>query len=486
MPKLLFASIILLLLLGWSCTEENDGQTLIATEEVLFVNGETVRLLGRLISNQSFDASDHGFYISSSNSFASPIIVSLGQKTGPGRFIAEASGLTIGTPYFAKAFATLGGEVIFGETIAIQTLTPAIRSFSPAFSTPGQNVLIEGNNFTSDTKVFFGDQEAEVLQILFDSRIRVRVPPSAGIAKVPVKIRAQNKELTFPELFEYQTGTYTVMPNFPEPIRIYDNSYYQNTQGFFVGLGSVNRLNLNPKIFRFEPTTNQWSDLVFPGTLRAFAFSTPNYVGGGIAELGREPFLINYSFWKINGTAFQRLPDLPFASRQSLAFEAGGSLYVLGGKEGNPSQVRKFNPGSNTWEIKNNAPVSLSSELASFFWNGDFFVVDAQKTLWRYNPVQDTWNAVSQFPGSLGEGSGMGQVIGNRAFVGLYSRSQELWELDLLTMQWKSKNPVPGFPQSLNVGHFSEGGRLYILRVSDFGIGVSFPIEFYRFDPDGI
>lgn len=76
MQKTLSLSILLMLLAGWSCTQEGDATTVVTTEEVIFVSGDKVRVLGRLIADQPVSTSDHGFQISSNQNFSSPIIES--------------------------------------------------------------------------------------------------------------------------------------------------------------------------------------------------------------------------------------------------------------------------------------------------------------------------------------------------------------------------------------------------------------------------
>ncbi|HCX76379.1 MAG TPA: hypothetical protein DHU93_14325 [Algoriphagus sp.] len=79
----------------------------------------------------------------------------------------------------------------------------------------------------------------------------------------------------------------------------------------------------------------------------------------------------------------------------------------------------------------------------------------------------------------------MGRVIGDKAYVGLYRRSDELWELNLNTLTWKPKNPMPGLPQSILVGHFVKDGVLYIMRVPDITLAGSYPMNMYKFTPEG-
>ncbi|MEN2283307.1 IPT/TIG domain-containing protein [Algoriphagus sp. SE2] len=484
MRKLLSLSLLFMLFLGWACTEDETETTVLVTEEVLYASGENVRLLGRLITNQTITVNDHGFYISEDEGFSSPIIISLGAKDGPGRFIGETNGLLNSKTYFAKAYMDLGGEIQFGNIIELNTLSPIIESFSPAFGIVGGEMVILGKNFTEDTRVFFGDSEATVTAIDFESRLHLIIPEAADV-KVPVKVVVQDKTLEFSSSFEYQIGTYELINKFPESVRLYGNVFFQNEGGLNVGLGTISKNNFYTKIQQYEIGSNSWREINFPGTPRAYAISTKNYLGGGTADLIPNPYDINFSFYKINGNSFERLPDLPFASRESIAFENGGNLYVLGGKEGNTSAFRKFDTSSKTWSELPDSPKAFSTENAFFVYQNKLFIIDNESTLWEYSISTGTWATVSTYPGSLGQGYGMGQVIGDKAYVGLYQRNSEIWELDLNSMTWKSKNRIPGLAQEITVAHFEKDGFLYIMRMPDITIAGSFPMNLYKFDPNG-
>ena len=249
MRNSLFVSILLLMLsFAFGCTEEESETTILVTEEVLYTSGEQVRLLGRFITNQPITASDHGFYLSQDPNFSSPLIISLGAKEGAGRFIGETSALVARKKYFAKAFMDIGNGIEFGNVLELETLAAALDSYSPGFGSPNQEVFILGKNFSKDTKVFFGTEPAQVIEILFESRIRVRVPVAKGSSSVPVRIQSQDQNLTFPINFEYQTGAYTAVTPFPDQVRLVENVAFQKDGLFYAGLGSDRKVNFYTKI----------------------------------------------------------------------------------------------------------------------------------------------------------------------------------------------------------------------------------------------
>jgi hypothetical protein len=486
MQKLRTAFVFLMLFVSWSCTEEENTPILVSTEDILFVGGDKLRVSGRLLTNREVFADEHGFVFSTDASFSSPILLSLGEKTEPGRFIGEKNGFKIGQTYFVKAFAEVDGQRLEGQAVELKTLTPSIARFSPTYSSAGNELVIEGKNFPEGTQVFFGSQQAQVLKNVFESKITVKIPPATGQVVVPIKLVIQGKEYTIPASFEYQAGKYAKVADFPGNLRIYDNTFFSNSSGFHVGLGKIKLGDNFAGFQRFNPATGTWSEVSFPGNRRRFAFATTNYLGGGALEPSRDQFVYDRSLWKINGSTFERLGDLPFNSREALAVEWEGKLLLFGGLDGAGFLVRSYDPQSRSWSNKQNAPVSLSRNGAAFVWNARVMVLASNGQVWEYQPTSDTWQIVTTYPGNKGQGFPIGEVIGKKAYLGLYRATQELWELNLETLTWKVKNQIIGFPQSINSGHFQFNGSIYFLRAPEESVSGSLTMELFKFDPDAI
>ena len=486
MQKICAAFVFFMLFASWSCTEEENTPVLVSTEDILFVGGDKLRVSGRLLTNREVFADDHGFVFSNDASFSSPISLSLGEKKEPGRFIGEKSGFKIGQTYFVKAFAEVDGQRLEGQAVELKTLTPSIASFSPVYSSAGNELVIEGKNFPEGTQVFFGSQQAQVLKNVFESKITVKIPPATGQVVVPIKLLIQGKEYTIPTSFEYQAGKYAKVADFPSNLRIYDNTFFSNSSGFHVGLGKIKLGDNYAGFQRFNPATGTWSEVSFPGNRRRFAFATTNYLGGGALEPSRDQFVYDRSLWKINGSTFERLGDLPFNSREALAVEWEGKLLLFGGLDGAGFLVRSYDPQSRSWSNKQNAPVSLSRNGAAFVWNARVMVLASNGQVWEYQPTSDTWQIVTTYPGNKGQGFPIAEVIGKKAYLGLYRATQELWELNLETLTWKVKNQIIGFPQSINSGHFQFNGSIYFLRAPEESVSGSLTMELFKFDPDAI
>jgi hypothetical protein len=321
---------------------------------------------------------------------------------------------------------------------------------------------------------------------LFETKLTVRIPAATGQVRVPVKLVIQNKEVILPISFEYQAGKYTKVSEIPGGIRLYENTYFTNASGFHVGLGRIRFGDSFANFQRFNPATGTWSEVSFPGNVRRFAFASANYLGGGALVPNKDQFIYDRSFWKITGSTFERLGDLPFNSREALAVEWQSSLLLLGGLDDASLLVRVYNPVQRTWSTKNTAPLALGRSAAAFVWGSRVIILGTNGQVWEYNPALDSWKLLTTYPGSKGQGYPVAEVIGSKAYLGLYRTTQELYELNLETLVWKSKNQIIGLPQSINAGHFQYNGSIYFLRVPEESVSGNLSMELYKFDPDAI
>ena len=334
--------------------------------------------------------------------------------------------------------------------------------------------------------MYFGEQEAQVTQNLFESRLTLKIPPSAGQILVQIKLVIQEKEIVLPQPFEYQAGKYSKVSEFPDQVRIYDNTFFTTSNGFHVGLGKI-RLSDDYQFFqRYNPTTNTWTPVDFPGNPRRLAFSSANYIGGGALEVDRDVFQFDRSFFRILGSSFERLPDLPFNTQGAMATDWKGKLFLFGGRDGAGRVVRMYDPITRVWTQKNTAPFDMSGTNAVFTYSERIFILSQFGQVWEYFPNQDAWEERTTYPGDKGQAYPVAIVVGKKAYMGLYRRTQEIWELDLETGQWKSKNPIGGFPQSINAGYFEFNGAIYLLRAPEEPTSGALPMELYKFEPDAI
>ncbi|MCS4434897.1 IPT/TIG domain-containing protein [Aquiflexum gelatinilyticum] len=469
-----------------SCEEESQVTTSLITEEVIYLSGERARVLGRIITNQNVAASDHGFYISENESFSQPIIISLGERVAPGRFIGETSELDIQKKYFVKSFISLPDGIQFGNVLEITTLSPDAFSFSPLNGPVGTTVTIKGKNFTADTKVFFGNRQAQILKIDFESLITAIVPGSGTIALEEVRVIVQNQEILLEEKFEYTTGKFTQLPNFPSSLKLFDNVSFQNGLEFFAGLGANNGQTINSQFWKYSLVTGNWTQVDFQGDPLWRAFNSSNYFGGGALVISQNSLSSpSTDFWKYENNNFIKLPPLPFTAVNSLSFELNNKLFVMGGAVGFGTDVYRFNISTGQWQKIANSPFAVNRTVLNFSYDNKQYLVDpVTKEIYAFDGDLETWSFYGIYPGDINSGSAFGVTIGDRVITGMANRSQEVWELNLSNGLWVRKNIFPGNPIARNVGVYVHDNLIYILRSAEVQLAV--PMEFWVFDPFGL
>lgn len=470
-----------------SCQEEVEVNPSLVTEDILFVSGEKIRVSGRVITTRNINASDHGFYISENEAFSQSIIISLGVREAPGRFIGEATGLRLGTRYFVRSFIVIGGVEILGNSIPFDSLTPEIFDFSPNNGPVGTLVTINGKNFTSDTEVFFGTSKAQILSIDFESRILARVPVAGSQPNVKIRVISQSREMIFDNLYRYTTGKFNQLANFPSSIRIQDGVYLQEGGTFYIGMGSDRSQTINQTMWRYRVGGDNWEQIPVPGQSLWRGFTSKSYFGGGRTSVTVPGF--SKDFYRLENGNFVKLPNLPFVAANSLAFEVNNQLYVIGSVDPlnltSASLIYRFSPNNLTWTLLGQAPFAITRDLISFtYQNRQFTINPDNRELVAYNTTSNSWETIGVYPGELGNDRGIGAVIGQKAYVGLGNRSLQVWELDLGNFEWIRKNDFTGSLPFRNEATYVHDGLIYILRSAELQIqGV--PSEFWVFDPLG-
>lgn len=488
----LYSSLVILSILLFSCEDELDGNVTVLTEDVFFVGSDKVRVIGRVISTSNFQITDHGFQVSQDADFTSPVSVSLGDRNLPGRFIAEVGQLSIGTEYFVRSYMETEFGSFTGNVIQIETLLPRLFDFTPKYALPGEVMQITGVNFTNDTRVFFGDIEAQITDISFESIITLNIPSIGSQTIVPIRVETPDLTLTGEESFEYISGTYNSITNFPINLRISEGISLADDDFVAFGLG-IDQLEGQAYLsfWKFDLGTENWSQIPFSGDPHLGGFSGGNYFGGGVRGAAfRDALLLpqaqNASFWQFDGNDFTLISTIPYPSYNSIGFEMDGYFYVVGGSDDRiQNQFFRYSILEAQWELLQDSPYALRTGMPTFSYGTKQYFVDAERRLISYNVSNQTWLEEANYPGSNTLGGGVASVINDRAFVGFYNRSNEVWELDLNSFEWKIKRVFTGNLFADNLVMTSFNNSIYNVRSITSGATNAGAVEVWIFNPDG-
>ncbi len=201
------------------------------------------------------------------------------------------------------------------------------------------------------------------------------------------------------DFWEYDPGLnrWRQIDDLPGPARFGATSFVFNNQGY-VGTGNDGDNNLKD-FYRFNPDTGSWTQISSMGGSKrqgAFSFVIGNYAyaGGGIHNGTYEE-----DFWRYDPATdlWDRMNDLDD--------DDSGNILVL----------REY---AAAFAIGDHAYISVGKRSSS--------IVDT----WRYNPVEDEWDELTEFEGSARE-QAISFVIGEFGFVcsgrNINERYDDIW-----------------------------------------------------------
>ena len=475
MSRIFKNAMIFVLAFAWilnlsSCLPQDSLENIVVTEDLLYISGERVRITGRVIEvNGNVD--DHGFYISKSPDFSSPIVISLGPKTnGLGRFIGEYDLLEVNTQYYFRSYANIGGTEVTGQTVEFSSLEPGLKFFTPSVGVEGDLLTIEGLNFTHDTRVLIDGNEVAIISLKDESLIVVRVPPMPSVAEAIVSVSVQDTLLIFAEPFKYHFGHWELEGIFPDNTQLYESMFFRDNDQFIFGMGTDSRFSLNLNVWSLDLITKIWSELNFPGNSGSRSpFTSAGYWGTGatVVRTGAGGLNVHTSdFWQYQAGNFELKPFLPFRLYESIGMHLNGELYVFGGilfDHSQNSNIYKFDELVNEWTSIDVTALDLSSAYPYFEHNNEAYFVQPDNIIWKYSPLSGTWTEVGYYPVEVKE-DGVAVNVNGKVYIGLFNDDVRLFEWDMASDIWIEKLSIPGSPKNVNNGFFTYNNKPYFFR----------------------
>ncbi len=464
--------IITITALFISCeSEEVNQNVLVQTSAIVYTSSESAIVQGSLLrlgSNES--AEDIGFEISLNEDLSDSRLVSLGERASLGRFIAEIKNLIPDNTYFVRAYVRNGESISFGEILSFETLIPRILSFSPSTAQIGDEISIFGENIPDSISIFFGETRAQVQDVLFQTQVNVRVPKTDGEIKVPIRIEFGDLSVTFKEDFEYVTGTYGQVREFPEyyfrftGVTLVPTNYFE-TFGFQQGVELVFGLGReyynaqtedNQFVYSYNMESDAWQQTYIPDTAYV-PFALNNKFGGGQYNDRTQGF--NNEVWQYENGNIVPIDPFPFDIFHGVGVELNGTEYIMGGM----TQVagtsvfttpRKdlYRPLSPIYRKEGSQWVlttetvkgvsSLEAQLPNFVINDIAYFMGMDGDLWSFDESTFTWEFKSNYPGRMGY-NGVCAVLDGLVYIGLLSGAQDMWAYNPVENTWTPKNEFP-------------------------------------------
>ncbi|HLI97687.1 MAG TPA: kelch repeat-containing protein [Candidatus Baltobacteraceae bacterium] len=217
----------------------------------------------------------------------------------------------------------------------------------------------------------------------------------------------------------------------------------------------------------YDPATNTWSKAGMMPVPR-FVFNRVAVINDVLYVAGGEGIQPAAPFDALDGATGQwnKKAPVPRTVNGGAVAALNGLLYAVGGQN-TSTKVAAYDPNSNTWTFKADAPVAGVTAAEAI--NGMLYVIGGYNEHFRrvaeYNPATDSWKLVAPLPFELGRFGaatvlgGQLYVIGGCAQAACYSRLVEAY--DPGTNTWASKTPMPmGLDDTAAV---SLGGAMYLI-----------------------
>ncbi len=469
-PLFLFV-VFLFALYGCGSTDPNTTIS-VFTEDIVFTSGENAIITGRLLSTGELSIEDHGFEISQSVDFNSPITISLGEKSFPGRFVGEVSMLDIKSNYYCRAYLVRNGEQIVGNVLEFNTLAPIAFDFEPKEGTQNTTITITGLNFTNDSKVLWNDQELSPDNIEAESVISVKVPAIGTSSTATIRVVSQDDTLALSDMFEYIIGEWTEQGTSDDNLKNNNHFYSEDNSYFYYGLGNTSEFqDPSPRIYQIDKSTLERTELNFSGTGVEGAFYTDGFFGGGSEFLVRnsdENLITTNAFYSIDQNGIQALASAPKFLYQAVALSDDEYVYLYGGEDENREEnttIYRYNIANNFWQALGQSPISPRNEYPAIRLDGENCFILPNGLFTCHDAVSDSWSNRQSYPEEVKE-DGLIEILNGSVYVGLQDISRKVFEYDIMEDRWKKKTSIPQFNPFSTLGSWVSGDQIFVMQVN--------------------
>lgn len=494
-----FCSLLILLFVNTCQKIDLTREAFVQTNSFSIGDG-TITLTGTII-DLGEGISDHGFVMSLTPDplTSSEIVLGLGSVSKTGQFTYNFSEAGGGVNFYFRAFATSGGETIYGESsdfstpdLDVATQTATILSKSSAII----NGAIINLGFESVTDHGFYWAEDPTPQNFSQNKISLGASAEATGFNYTLNeltpytvyyfvAYAQNdSETKFGNVRSFKMeNVWTRIGNFNGSARCRALTFSLADIGYIAGGHDAGSIN---DFYQFTPDPETWI-LLSSG-------SSPVY--GTAFTIGNKAYVIDWNnLYEFNPDEGIWVPKTLFpgpARSEMFAFNIGNKGYVGGGgywdgeKNVYYNDFWEFDPqdditngtdingdpmGSWTQKVDFQGIGRLSGEgfsIATYgyvcsgyndidlndFWQYDPFSIDNGPDA-NGNPM-GAWSQKTDYPGPPGTEM-VSFIIRNKAYLFNY----ELWQYDPLTENWKQMADFPGRPRYAPVG-FAINNKGYV------------------------
>ncbi|MBA4054285.1 MAG: hypothetical protein C0490_06205, partial [Marivirga sp.] len=248
---------------------------------------------------------------------------------------------------------------------------------------------------------------------------------------------------------------------------------------------------------RLPANTTTYNDqLLTPGKTYSYYLKAGNPLGESVASPTKSLTLSDPTF----GAWSNKNPATGVQRYSAVSFVIGNKAYVGtgGNATGRLKDFWEYDPASDSWTKKADFPGTARVGATGFAINGKGYIgtgndgtledgmVKFRRDFYQYDPVQDTWTQVADYPedftSEAGISAGVSFVIGNYAYTGLgnngVNNPNDFYRYDPVTNQWTKMANFAGTGRSSAVS-FAGNGKGYI---GLGGVGTKYN-DVWEYDP---
>ena len=416
---------------SFETTPFNEGSTMpiVVTADVISITSTSAMTGGTIINEGGEDITDKGLTWSMVPEWYvwDDGVYSINMGPGSGSFVSNMSGLTPGTTYFVKAFASNAVGMAFGPTIRFTTAEEPLGTGTRKANFPPVGGRYQAAGFSLGNKIYLG------LGYDWDDNNQT-------------------------DLWEYDpaTNSWTEKADFPGNFTGGIGSFAIGTKGYIIVL-NYNYLDINSStndLWEYNSETNGWTQkasipsISILGSDVAFSIGNKGYAGSGYnADLGKAG-----EFWE---------------------WDQATNVWT-----------KKDNyPGNST-----EGAVGFSIGTKGYIGTGTGYGDTYYKDFWEWDQATNVWTKKADFGGSS-RGHAVGFSIGTKGYIGTgvgngYAFYNDIWEWDQATNEWTRKVDFGGSGRISSFG-FSIGNKGYIGTGMGRGYGNEYAFrDLWEYDPD--